>query len=51
MLQQRDGTFSPSNEQPFARDRISEDVGAAFFDAAIDRMSAETDAVQRATGR
>jgi enediyne biosynthesis protein E4 len=33
MLQRRDGSFAPSNEPLFAQDAISEDLGAAFFDA------------------
>ena len=33
LLQQRDGRFTSSNEALFAADAISEDVGAAFFDA------------------
>ena len=33
LLQQRDGRFVASNEALFAQDAISEDVGAAFFDA------------------
>ena len=32
-LQRRDGSFSSSNDALFAADSISEDVGAAFFDA------------------
>ena len=32
-LQRRDGTFAPSDENVFAPDAISEDVGAVFFDA------------------
>jgi hypothetical protein len=33
LLQQRDGTFVSRNEALFARDAISEDLGAVFFDA------------------
>jgi hypothetical protein len=33
LLQRRDGLFASANEQVFARDRISEDLGATFFDA------------------
>jgi hypothetical protein len=33
LLQRSDGTFVGSNQAPFERDRISEDLGAAFFDA------------------
>jgi hypothetical protein len=32
-LQRRDGMFVPSDQPAFEQDRISEDVGAAFFDA------------------
>jgi enediyne biosynthesis protein E4 len=32
-LQRRDGTFRPSDDDVFAPDAISEDVGALFFDA------------------
>jgi hypothetical protein len=32
-LQRRDGTFAPSDDEVFAPDAISEDVGAVFFDA------------------
>jgi hypothetical protein len=33
LLQRRDGTFAPSDDDVFAADAISEDVGALFFDA------------------
>jgi enediyne biosynthesis protein E4 len=33
LLQQRDGTFRPAQTTAFRSDEISEDVGAAFFDA------------------
>jgi hypothetical protein len=33
LIQQRDGSFARSNEAIFARDAISEDLGAVFFDA------------------
>ena len=33
LLQRRDGSFAPSNDALLARDAISEDVGAVFFDA------------------
>jgi hypothetical protein len=33
LVQRSDGTFAGSSEAPFERDRISEDLGAAFFDA------------------
>ncbi len=33
LVQQRDGSFMPTNEMLFAADEISEDVDAAFFDA------------------
>ncbi|HJQ12266.1 MAG TPA: VCBS repeat-containing protein, partial [Gemmatimonadaceae bacterium] len=32
-IQQRDGTFRPSNQPQIAADSIAEDTGAAFFDA------------------
>lgn len=32
-LQRPDGSFAPSSERVFEQDRISEDVGAVFFDA------------------
>ena len=37
LLQKRDGTFGASNPGVFEADAISEDVGAAFFDANGDR--------------
>jgi hypothetical protein len=37
LLQRPDGRFASSNQQVFAQDRISEDVGAVFFDANGDR--------------
>ena len=33
LLQQRDGRFAPGDSRVFDADRISEDVGATFFDA------------------
>jgi hypothetical protein len=33
LVQQRDGRFVSTNEPLFAQDRISEDIGALFFDA------------------
>ncbi len=36
LLQQADGTFVSSNQALLERDRISEDLGAAFFDAEDD---------------
>ncbi|HEX6057643.1 MAG TPA: VCBS repeat-containing protein [Gemmatimonadaceae bacterium] len=33
LLQRRDGGFAPASERAFAADRVSEDLGAAFFDA------------------
>ncbi len=33
LLQRPDGRFVPSNETVFAADRVSEDLGAVFFDA------------------
>jgi hypothetical protein len=33
LVQRRDGTFEARDDSVFARDRISEDVGATFFDA------------------
>jgi enediyne biosynthesis protein E4 len=33
LIQQRDGRFVPSDDALFAQDAISEDLGAAFFDA------------------
>jgi hypothetical protein len=33
LVQQRDGRFISSNQQLFEQDRISEDLGAVFFDA------------------
>jgi len=33
LVQRAGGSFASTNEQVFAQDRISEDVGAAFFDA------------------
>ena len=33
LLQQGDGRFLPSNEAVFASDKVSEDLGAVFFDA------------------
>jgi hypothetical protein len=33
LLQRADGRFASSNQQIFAQDRISEDIGAVFFDA------------------
>ena len=33
LLQQRDGRFAPGDSRAFDADRISEDVGATFFDA------------------
>jgi enediyne biosynthesis protein E4 len=37
LLQQADGRFRKTNEALFARDQISEDLGAVFFDANGDR--------------
>ena len=37
LLQRRDGSFESSSEPVFARDAISEDLGAVFFDANGDR--------------
>jgi enediyne biosynthesis protein E4 len=37
LIQQRDGRFVASNERLFAQDRVSEDLGAVFFDADGDR--------------
>ncbi len=36
LIQQRDGRFTASNELLFEQDRVSEDVGAVFFDATGD---------------
>lgn len=36
LIQRRAGGFAPSNEDVFERDRMSEDLGAAFFDATGD---------------
>ncbi len=33
LIQQRDGQFVPTNAAMFERDRVSEDLGAVFFDA------------------
>jgi hypothetical protein len=33
LIQRRDGSFVPSNEAVFEQDRVSEDLGAVFFDA------------------
>jgi hypothetical protein len=33
LIQQRDGRFASSSEAEFARDSVSEDLGAVFFDA------------------
>jgi enediyne biosynthesis protein E4 len=37
LIQQKNGSFLPSNTQLFARDRISEDTGCLFFDADGDK--------------
>ena len=37
LLQQPNGRFVPSNEAMFERDKVSEDLGAVFFDANGDR--------------
>ncbi len=33
LIQRRDGSFASSNQRLFERDRVSEDLGSAFFDA------------------
>src|SRR4029434_4307785 len=37
LVQQRDGKFARSNPGVFEEDQVSEDVGAVFFDADVDR--------------